>query len=63
MHVQPVSLVIALGLTMIVFAIAFAITRDKLEGQGFVVVFLLLGITVIWAPILFPDAWAAFNGN
>jgi hypothetical protein len=63
MYVQPVSLVAALGLTVMIFAIAFAITREKLQGEGFVFFFLLIGLTVIWAPILFPDAWAAFNGN
>jgi hypothetical protein len=63
MYVQPVSLVAALGLTVMFFAIAFAITREKLQGEGFVFVFLLISLTVIWAPILFPDLWAAYNGN
>ena len=53
----------ALGLTVMVFAIAFAASKEKIGGGGLAMLILVACLTVIWAPILFPDAWAAYNGS
>jgi hypothetical protein len=63
MYIQPWTLVVSLGLTVMVLALASAASKDKYGGGVVAMLILVSGLTVIWAPILFPDAWAAFNGN
>jgi len=63
MYIQPWTLVVALGLTVIVLAIAFSASQEKSQGGVVALIVLVIGFVVIWAPILFPDWWAAYNGN
>jgi hypothetical protein len=63
MYIQPLTLVIALAETVFFLAIASAASRDKGTHGAVAAIVLVVGFFVVWAPILFPDLWAAYNGN